>query len=331
MAAVGAVPPARAVTIVDAMVAVVASGAVVPVGAVVAVDAVGAVGAVAAVGAVENPPPSRESPVLPHAERSVASNSAAGTRLPFIGSPARRLWSKYRCKRFACDRTKIADTRTWNCGRRTEDYPRKGQILPLASGRLISLGGRRGWSDASASGQLARLVRITSAASLAGAGVAVINEQSMVRGLEARTGADLARAVGLVPARAIGSAVVFPLHGRFVGYTVTEGCTVAFLVAPFFVIAALLIASRRTPPRRGLGALAVLTVVFFIVNQARLFVVAASMHLWGFRPGYERSHVFVGTTLSTIGAVVGLLLFVRLLASGGSPTDEPTDRLVDAG
>ena len=151
------------------------------------------------------------------------------------------------------------------------------------------------------------------AVSLAGIGVAVITQQTLVRGLEARTGADLARGLGLVPAQAVGSAVVFPLRGRFVGYTVTEGCTVAFLVAPFFVIAALLIASSRTPPRRGVGALAVLTVVFFTVNQARLFVVAASMQMWGFRSGYERSHVFLGTTLSTIGAVVGLLLFVRLV------------------
>jgi exosortase/archaeosortase family protein len=164
------------------------------------------------------------------------------------------------------------------------------------------------------------------ALSLVGGGVALITKESLVRGLEARTGADVARAVGLVPARAVGSAVVFPLGGHVVGYAVTEGCTVAFLVAPFFVIVALLIVSRRTPPRRGLGALAALTVVLFTVNQARLLVVAASMRAWGFRSGYERSHVFLGTTLSTIGAVVGLLLFVRLVVKGG-----PGTRWVGAG
>jgi len=171
-------------------------------------------------------------------------------------------------------------------------------------------------------------MRIALAITLAGIGVAMITQQALVRGLEARTGADLARWLGLVPARAVGSAVVFPLSGRLVGYTVTEGCTVAFLVAPFFVIAALLIASRRTPPRRGIGALALLTVVFFTVNQARLFVVAASMQVWGFRTGYERSHVFLGTTLSTIGAVIGLLLFVWLVAEDRSRIDEPDERLV---
>ncbi|HVE26038.1 MAG TPA: hypothetical protein VNC22_11560 [Sporichthya sp.] len=151
----------------------------------------------------------------------------------------------------------------------------------------------------------------------------MISQQSLVRGFEARSGADVARGLGLVPARAVGSAVVFPLRGRFVGYTVTEGCTVAFLIAPFFVIAALLIASRRTPPRRGLGGLAVLTAVFFTVNQLRLFVVAASMQAWGFRPGYERSHVFLGTMLSTVGTVLGLLLFVWLVVDQAAPIDDP--------
>ena len=131
----------------------------------------------------------------------------------------------------------------------------------------------------------------------------------------------MARGLGLVPARAVGSAVVFPLRGRFVGYTVTEGCTVAFLVAPFFVIAALLIASRRTPPRRGVGGIAVLSAVLFTVNQIRLFIVAASMQAWGFRSGYERSHVFLGTMLSTVGTVLGLLLFVWLVVDHGAPID----------
>jgi len=165
---------------------------------------------------------------------------------------------------------------------------------------------------------------------LVGIGTAVIARESLVRGVEARTGADLARLLGLVPARAVGSAVVFPLQGRFVGYAVTEGCSVAFLVAPFFFIAAMLIASRLTPPRRGLSAVAVVTLVLFVANQARLFVVAASMRVWGFRSGYERSHVFLGTILSTIGTLVGLLLFVWLVVKVSSPKDERGDGWAEA-
>ena len=172
-------------------------------------------------------------------------------------------------------------------------------------------------------------------------GVAMITGESLVRAAEARTGADLARMVGLVPARAVGSAVVFPLEGRFVGYAVTEGCTVAFLVAPFFVLAALLIASRRTRPLRGLRALAAVSLVFFTVNQARLLVVAASMRVWGFRTGYERSHVLLGTMLSTVGVLAGVLLFVWLVVEQGrrkdgrrltrraSTTPRPSARILD--
>jgi len=67
---------------------------------------------------------------------------------------------------------------------------------------------------------------------LLAAGVAVLTEQALVRGLEARSAAHLAHLVGLVPARSIGSSVVLPLGDRFVGYTVTEGCTVAFSSPP---------------------------------------------------------------------------------------------------
>ena len=165
---------------------------------------------------------------------------------------------------------------------------------------------------------------------LAVIGLAVLSQESVIRQVEARTGADVARLSGLVPARAVGSAVIFPLNGRFAGYAVTEGCTVAFLVAPFFVIAASMIASRRTPPRRGLGAVVVVTLVFFVVNQARLFVVAASMRMWGFRSGYERSHVFLGTILSTLGAVAGLLLFLWLVAKESSPDADHGEELAVA-
>lgn len=210
-------------------------------------------------------------------------------------------------------------------------HPRGVGTLSLASGGLGSIGGRRAGRQGSTSRLRSHLTPLAFAVSLIGLGVLMVTQQSLVRGLEARSGADIARGLGLVPARAVGSAVVFPLRGRFVGYAVTEGCTAAFLVAPFFVVAALLIASRRTPPHRGVGALSVLTAVFFLVNQVRIFVVAASMRVWGFRPGYERSHVFLGTMLSTVGAVVGVLAFVWLVIDHRSPGDEPGDRWADAG
>lgn len=67
------------------------------------------------------------------------------------------------------------------------------------------------------------------------------------------------------------------------------------------------------------------------MNQARLFVVAASMRVWGFRSGYERSHIFLGTILSTIGALAGLVLFVWLVVKEDSPKDEGGKRWARAG
>jgi len=178
--------------------------------------------------------------------------------------------------------------------------------------------------DAQIEGEAARARARTTTASALGllllvAGVVVLTQQALVRGLEARSAARLAHLVGLVPARSIGSSVIFPIRGRFVGYTVSEGCTVAFLVAPFFLIAAVLIASGHTAPRRGLRALALVTIVLFAANQARLFVIAASMRALGYESGYELSHVFLGTVLTTLGAVIGLLIFVWLVVGEGGP------------
>jgi len=71
--------------------------------------------------------------------------------------------------------------------------------------------------------------------------------------------------------------------------------------------------------------------VFSTVNQARHFVVAASMRAWGFRSGYERGHVFLGTVLEHTGAVVGRLLFVWLVVKGRTPEHEPDDGWAGAG
>jgi hypothetical protein len=53
--------------------------------------------------------------------------------------------------------------------------------------------------------------------------------------------------------------------------------------------------------------------VIFLVNQLRLLVIAGSMLAWGFRTGYERSHVFLGTVLSTVGVIIGVIIFVWML------------------
>ena len=146
-------------------------------------------------------------------------------------------------------------------------------------------------------------------------GCPVVVAQTTVRHLEAQTAAGLADLVGLASAQSLGASVIFPLDGHFVGFNITPACTVALLVLPFFLAATLIIASRRVPIRRTLMALVVFSAVIFAVNQVRLAVAVGAMRVWGFESGYERSHVFLGTVVSTVG-VLGSMARLPLRAAG---------------
>lgn len=153
-------------------------------------------------------------------------------------------------------------------------------------------------------------VRMTVVGAIVLAAVALILFDDVVRELEASTSAQLIAAVG-VHGAPIGSAVVFRVDGRLVGYVLSAGCSVAFLLSPLYLVVAGLLATDRLSARRALGCLVVLTAVLFTVNQLRLAVIAWSMRVWGFQPGYERSHIFLGTLISTLGALGGLLIVLR--------------------
>lgn len=77
------------------------------------------------------------------------------------------------------------------------------------------------------------------------AGLAIAMAHRSVQMLEAWLSAGLSNVLSVVPAETFGSAVVFPLDGRMVGFTVTAGCSVAFLLPVFFVVAAALVAFGR--------------------------------------------------------------------------------------
>jgi exosortase/archaeosortase family protein len=151
--------------------------------------------------------------------------------------------------------------------------------------------------------------------------VALIVWQARFRVVEASVTASVLRLFHLRPADSLGTNVVFPLHGRWVGFSLTIACTAALLMVPFFLVAGLLLLARRVDSRRALIALSVATVVIFTVNQLRLLVIAGSMLAWGFQTGYERSHIFLGTVLSTIGVIVGVIIFVWMLI--GRPGQPP--------
>jgi exosortase/archaeosortase family protein len=146
-------------------------------------------------------------------------------------------------------------------------------------------------------------------------GLALVVGEARFRVAEARVSAWVLRLVRLRPASSLGDNVVFPLHGQWVGFSLSVACTAALLIMPFFIVAGLLMLSGRVDRRRALVALALTSVIIFIVNQLRMLVIAGSMMLWGFKSGYERSHILLGTVLSTVGVIIGIIIFCWMLVS----------------
>ncbi|MEU5552941.1 MULTISPECIES: hypothetical protein [unclassified Micromonospora] len=135
--------------------------------------------------------------------------------------------------------------------------------------------------------------------------------------VEAWLNARLVAAIGLADTDSIGAAVIFPLDQRWVGFLVSTGCSVALLLIPPFVLAALLVGFRRVTLTRGLVAVALAVGLLVVVNQMRLAAVVASMRLWGFEVGYQRSHVLIGSAISTVGLIAVAIVFLFLVGRGG--------------
>ncbi|MGH9138339.1 MAG: hypothetical protein ACRD0G_15055 [Acidimicrobiales bacterium] len=154
---------------------------------------------------------------------------------------------------------------------------------------------------------------IAAATSFAAAAVLLLVFEPYVRRFEARTSAFVIDALDLVGADSIGAAVTFFLDDRYVGFRITAACSAALLVAPFLALGSGVAVSRRVSVPRLLSALGLITVLLFVVNQIRLLVVVLSMRAWGYEQGYERSHVLLGTAVSTLGVVAALVAFVVVL------------------
>lgn len=125
--------------------------------------------------------------------------------------------------------------------------------------------------------------------------------------------ATVLRLTGLGNAHALGPSVFFQQNHHWIGYAVTTGCTAALLIAPFFFIGAGLLFFRRLNVGNTLAAVAIVGVLIWVINQLRLLIIGASMHFWGFRTGYDRSHILAGGVLSTVGVTIGVVAFLAFL------------------
>ncbi|SHH42981.1 exosortase/archaeosortase family protein [Jatrophihabitans endophyticus] len=140
-----------------------------------------------------------------------------------------------------------------------------------------------------------------------------------VQRAEAATSAVLARLAGVGSAHRIGDQVVFATADGLGGYDVSLGCTVAFLLLPYVVVTLGLLSIGRVSPLRAATALTAALVTVVTFNQLRLLAIAAAMHAWGPRTGYSRTHVLVGTVISTIGMVAAGAAYLAILLRGEGP------------
>ncbi|MEN3615646.1 hypothetical protein [Plantactinospora sp. ZYX-F-223] len=155
-------------------------------------------------------------------------------------------------------------------------------------------------------------------AALAGIAAAAVVAANLRRiaGGEAWLSARFVDALGLADARSSYSTVIFPLDQRWVGFMVTLGCSVGLLLIPPTALAAFLVLIRRVSVLRASVCCAITALLLVAVNQLRLAAVVGSMRLWGFEQGYERSHVLIGSVITTLGLVGSAILFVMLLTRG---------------
>ena len=154
------------------------------------------------------------------------------------------------------------------------------------------------------------------AAGLVALAALVVAANRSVRLFETSVAASVLRLTGAHQVGSLGPNVLFSAKGRYVGVALDPGCSAAFLVAPFLVLGAAMLLTGRVTVRRGLASTALAVVLVFLANQARLFVIASAIRAWGLRVGYERSHVFLGTVVSTFGVLFGALAFFYFVSRG---------------
>jgi exosortase/archaeosortase family protein len=127
---------------------------------------------------------------------------------------------------------------------------------------------------------------------------------------EAVVSSWLIRFTGLADSRTVGTAVIYQLGHRWVGFAITGGCSVALLMIPPFILTSVLISLQRVSWVRGVVAVVGSVVLLAFVNQVRLFIIASAMQWWGFKTGYERSHVLIGSGITTIGIALVTIIFL---------------------
>lgn len=194
-------------------------------------------------------------------------------------------------------------------GRRAAERSRWAALRSVASG---STRGRRR-ADAAAprtAGPRRRLVALT----LVATAIALFVFARPVRLAEAWTQTRLLE-LGGIDAQQIGTAVLVDVQGRLAGISLAAGCSIGPLLAVMLLCCAPFVWFRSLSVTRVAMSVAQLAAVLVLANEIRIAAIILSMREWGFERGYDFSHVFLGSAITTVGFVLGAVLFVRLFVS----------------
>jgi len=103
---------------------------------------------------------------------------------------------------------------------------------------------------------------------------------------------------------------------RAFGLQITSECTSALLLIPLLVMMGSFAIFTRLSLRRQLAAVLAGAALILGVNALRVAGIAWATWKYGFDPGYQLSHVFVGSAFSLIGFVAAMLVALWILVRG---------------
>lgn len=121
--------------------------------------------------------------------------------------------------------------------------------------------------------------------------------------------------LGGIDAQQIGTAVLVDIDGRLAGISLAAGCSIGPLLAVMLLGCAPFVWFRSLSVTRVAMSVAQLAAVLVLANEIRIAAIILSMREWGFERGYDFSHVFLGSAITTVGFVLGAVVFVRLFVS----------------
>lgn len=100
---------------------------------------------------------------------------------------------------------------------------------------------------------------------------------------------------------------------ELIALRVTIECTTLLIGVPLTVVGAVILASTRVSWSRSMLGILAMWAIIFVVNVVRLVLIGWSTQTWGLDPGYEISHVFVGSVVGIIGYALGLAVLLLIV------------------